>query len=240
MTEDRLIKPREVAQRLAVSRSTVYRWFWEPHDRIFALDVTHPDAQEWLRRNVESLARRGVRYLKWDFGGTVCANGLRHDPTIAASGALEAMRLTSRIVKEAMGSRGAKGLVLDCTSRETGNLGNFDLLYTNNDTGNTGVGFGHLRAVYTTAATHLFKNRRWGLLQPSCLVVGGPGTLEDARIRATATFLTGGHVDISEDLPRLSEERWRVLLATLPPGEVSASLVGPASREADRLVVAGA
>jgi putative resolvase len=29
MTEDRLIKPREVAQRLAVSRSTVYRWFWE-------------------------------------------------------------------------------------------------------------------------------------------------------------------------------------------------------------------
>ncbi|MGA9754926.1 MAG: helix-turn-helix domain-containing protein [Desulfobaccales bacterium] len=29
MTQDRLMRPREVANRLAVSRSTVYRWFWE-------------------------------------------------------------------------------------------------------------------------------------------------------------------------------------------------------------------
>jgi putative resolvase len=29
MNQERLIRPREVAQRLAVSRSTVYRWFWE-------------------------------------------------------------------------------------------------------------------------------------------------------------------------------------------------------------------
>jgi excisionase family DNA binding protein len=26
---DRLLKPREVARTLGVSRSTVYRWFWE-------------------------------------------------------------------------------------------------------------------------------------------------------------------------------------------------------------------
>jgi putative resolvase len=26
---DRLLRPREVAERLAVSPSTVYRWFWE-------------------------------------------------------------------------------------------------------------------------------------------------------------------------------------------------------------------
>jgi excisionase family DNA binding protein len=29
MTQERLMRPREVANRLAVSRSTVYRWFWE-------------------------------------------------------------------------------------------------------------------------------------------------------------------------------------------------------------------
>ena len=28
-TQDRLLRPREVANRLAVSQSTVYRWFWE-------------------------------------------------------------------------------------------------------------------------------------------------------------------------------------------------------------------
>lgn len=29
MTQERLMRPREAANRLAVSRSTVYRWFWE-------------------------------------------------------------------------------------------------------------------------------------------------------------------------------------------------------------------
>jgi excisionase family DNA binding protein len=29
MFKERLLRPREVANRLAVSRSTVYRWFWE-------------------------------------------------------------------------------------------------------------------------------------------------------------------------------------------------------------------
>ena len=29
MTRERLMRPREAANRLAVSRSTVYRWFWE-------------------------------------------------------------------------------------------------------------------------------------------------------------------------------------------------------------------
>jgi excisionase family DNA binding protein len=29
MGRERLVRPREVARQLAVSRSTVYRWFWE-------------------------------------------------------------------------------------------------------------------------------------------------------------------------------------------------------------------
>ena len=29
MATDKLLRPREVARQLAVSRSTVYRWFWE-------------------------------------------------------------------------------------------------------------------------------------------------------------------------------------------------------------------
>jgi excisionase family DNA binding protein len=29
MNQERLMRPREAAHHLAVSRSTVYRWFWE-------------------------------------------------------------------------------------------------------------------------------------------------------------------------------------------------------------------
>jgi hypothetical protein len=191
-------------------------WFWEPHDRMFTLDITHPDVQAWISEQVGSLWRRGVRYLKWDFGGNILAGGRRHNPAIASSGAVEGMRVAATLVHRAMHvDKG--GLVLNCTGCETGALGLFPLIYTNMDTGNSGIGFHHLRTVYTSLAAHMFKNHRWGLLQPSCLVVGPPGTLEEARLRATVTFLTSGHTDISDDLPRLPEDRWRVLLATLPP-----------------------
>ncbi|MEW6386809.1 MAG: helix-turn-helix domain-containing protein [Thermodesulfobacteriota bacterium] len=29
MEEERLLRPKEVASRLGISRSSVYRWFWE-------------------------------------------------------------------------------------------------------------------------------------------------------------------------------------------------------------------
>ena len=202
-----------------------YRWFWEPHDRMFDLDVTHPGAQKWLETNVASLAKRGVRYLKWDFGGNLTLPGTRHNPRIACTRANEGMRLAGRIVRRAMSSQGKDPLILDVCDGETANLGSVQLLYTIVDTGNTGLGFHHLRSLYTALATHLFKNRRWGLLQPSCLVTGLPGTLEEARMRATAAFLAAGHTDISDDLTTLPEERWEVLLAALPPASKSARVV---------------
>jgi hypothetical protein len=201
------------------------RWFWEPHDEIFHLDITHPDAQQWIRENVASLAERGVRYLKWDFGGNLTAPGIRHNPKIACCDALEGMQLAGQIVQDAMNSQGEEGLVLDCTTCEMAHIGRFKMFYTNYDTGNTGLGFHHLRNVYTALGTHLFKNQRWALLQPSCLVVGLSGTLEEARMRATATFLAAGHVDISDDLTNLPEDRWQVLLSVLPPMQKSAKVV---------------
>ncbi len=200
-------------------------WFWEPHDRMYILDVTHPEAREWVVRNLTALAASGVRYLKWDFGGNILHDGRRWNPQIACSRALEGMRQMGKDVQAAMNSQGAKGLVLDCTTGETANLGNFALFYTTYDTGNSGLGFHHLRHVYTTVAAHLFKNHRWALLQPSCLVVGLPGNIGEARIRATASFMTGGHIDISDDLPRLPEDRWQVLLKTLPPLNQAARVI---------------
>ncbi|MDO9464430.1 MAG: alpha-galactosidase [bacterium] len=201
------------------------KWFWQPHDRIFTLDATNPDVQGWVRGKIMSLAKRGVRYLKWDFGGNLHTPGSHHNSQIACSNANEGMRIVSRIIHEAMNSQDEKGLVLDCTGRETANLGYVDLLYTNRDTGNTGTGYKYLKEIYAALGTHLFKNQRWGLIQPSCFVVGLPGTLEEARVRATATFLCAGHVDISDNLAILPEDRWQVLLATLPPLQKPAVVV---------------
>ena len=101
--------------------------------------------------------------------------------------------------------------------------GMWPLLYTCNDTGNTGyVGWDFHKDNYLSVACHLFKNRRWGIIQPSCLCVGLPGTLEEARVRATVAFLTGGQVDISDNLCDLPEDRWEVLTKILPPLGITA------------------
>jgi len=196
-------------------------WFWEPHGKIYALDLTHPDAQRWLREKMRGLAQRGVRYLKTDFLGVATDGALRdrHDPRMVAGGGTEASRVGLRIMREEMQAADPDALLLNCSGPELPGTGSFPLLYTCNDTGNTGyVGWEHHRQNYgLNLAGHLFKHRRWGIVQPSCLCVGLPGTIEEARLRATATFMSGGQVDIGDDLTLLPEDRWEILLATLPP-----------------------
>jgi hypothetical protein len=203
-----------------------YNWFWAPFCPIYALDVSHPGAQEWLRANFTLLAKKGVRYVKWDFAGVGTNKDLRgrHDPRLINTRAREAVRTAFRIAQDALNSQGEKALMMDCSGTDSAAAGIAGLNYANMDTGNTGLGWRHLREVYTAYACHLFK-KHWALLQPSCLVVGLPGTLEEARIRATVTFMGAGHVDLGDDLTTLPEDRWAVLLATLPPNDTPAKTV---------------
>ncbi len=196
-------------------------WYWEPHGDVYILDLSHPGAREYLRQQVASLRARGVRYLKADFIG--CAShGLakqRHDASLVTGGGTEAARLAAATMQEALGD----GLMLNCGGPELPGTGHWPLFYTCNDTGNTGfLTRQFMRDNYQTLACHLFKNGRFGVLQPSCLCVGLPGTLEEARLRATLAFLAGGQIDISDTLTTLPEDRWAVLTATLPPLGVAA------------------
>ncbi|MBM4274580.1 MAG: helix-turn-helix domain-containing protein [Deltaproteobacteria bacterium] len=56
MAQERLIRPREVARDLAVSRSTVYRWFWEGKLRGVKL---HSGTVRILASSVEEMEREG-------------------------------------------------------------------------------------------------------------------------------------------------------------------------------------
>lgn len=198
-------------------------WYWEPHCPVYALDVSHPGAQAWLTDGFSRLARAGVRYLKFDFAGVVTGKALRgrHDPQFVSAGAREGVRKALALAQDALDSTGEKAVMIDCSGTDHAGAGIAAISYVNTDTGNSGLGWGHLREVYTSYACHLFKHH-WALLQPSCLVVGLPGSLEEARVRATATFMGAGHVDIGDDLITLPEDRWSVLLATLPPNDTPA------------------
>jgi hypothetical protein len=200
-------------------------WFWEPHGQTHILDLTHPGAQEWLRDRMRSLALRGCSYFKGDFVGNIASDVARnrHDNSIVGGGGLESGRIAARILRDTIREHHPQGMLLSCGGPEMPGTSFADLIYTCNDTGNTGyVGWELLREQQLAIATHLFKHRKWGVIQPSCTTIGLPGTLDEARARATVTFMSGGQYDSGDDLTRLPEERWRVLTASLPPYGVAA------------------
>ncbi len=203
---------------------SIWTWYWEPHGRVFVLDLSHPQAREWAAGQIRTLRDKGIRYFKFDFIG--CVSGTealrRHDVRVVTGGGTEAARKAAALIREAVGD----AWIVNCGGPEMPGTGHWPLLYVCQDTGNTGVIKPEFqKANHQALAGHLFKNRRWGWIQPSCLCVGLPGTLDEARLRATVTFLSGGQVDISDTLTTLPEERWRVLQATLPVMGMSAKPV---------------
>lgn len=184
-------------------------WYWIPHGETYALDLTHPGAQDWLRLKIRSLVERGGEYFKFDFTSVITWPKLRrrHNPRIIAGGGLEAARIGGRIIEEETQSSPDKRLIMNIGAPEIPGVGTCNVFYACRDTGNTGSnGFGYQSTTYgKQLAGHLWKHGRWAVIQPSCLCIGLPGTLEEARMRATATFLCGGQVDIGDDLTVLPE-----------------------------------
>ncbi|MGQ9596052.1 MAG: alpha-galactosidase [Thermoproteota archaeon] len=208
--------------------ASYWKWFWRPYGDVYALDLTNSEAQEYLRRKMESLVLKGIKYFKFDFIGAPCNPNLRnrYNPRIVSGGGVEATRLGCKIIVDTIKKVEPNSILLGCNPYEPCSIGNFELLYTCNDTGNTGyIPWSIMRDNYTSVAAHLWKNHRLGIIQPSCLCIGPPGTIEEARIRATATFLSGGEVDIGDDLTVLPEDRWQILLSILPPPIQSAKPV---------------
>ena len=60
-------------------------------DTLYALDTTHPGAQEYLRQTYKTLVREwGVRFIKLDFMDTTAIEGYYYRPNTTA---LEAQRM---------------------------------------------------------------------------------------------------------------------------------------------------
>lgn len=201
-----------------------WTWFWSPHGDVYVLDLTVPEAREYLETHIRGLYDRGVRYFKPDF--ISCARNpiarQRHDRSVVAGGGLEMARIGAETIRRAL----ADSPILNCGGPDIPGTGSFSLLYACNDTGNTGyIDLDFMRDNYQSLACHLFKNRVWGFLQPSCLCVGLPGTVEEARLRATVAYLTGGQIDVSDDLTTLPEDRWSILTASIPAAPKTARAI---------------
>ena len=68
---------------------------------LYALDTTHPGAQEYLRQTYKTLVREwGVRFIKLDFMDTTAIEGYRYRPNTTT---LEAQRIGLHIIRDTVG-----------------------------------------------------------------------------------------------------------------------------------------
>jgi len=188
----------------------------------YGLDCTHPDAQAWLRRTIETVSREwGFDYLKLDFLFGATLEGVRHDPQATRA---QAYRRGVEILREAAGDR----LLMACIAPVGATIGLFEACRIGPDVapawrmpwpGAPPCAPGTENALRTSIARYWMHGNLWAN-DPDCLLVRDSEnalTLDETRFLATAIALSGGMVFLSDDLPKLPAERLQMAGLLLPP-----------------------
>jgi hypothetical protein len=159
----------------------------------YCLDVTHPEAAEWLRGLVETIARRwGFEMIKLDFmAWSILAAERYHDSTVSSA---EAYRRGLAIMRAAAGDRCH---ILECGPGNT-TVGLIDSMRIEADI-NYGYGDAAWRqyfqdpscSVAAAAKRYYFHKRTWiNDVEQVCLDLL---TAEQAQAAATVIALSGGN-----------------------------------------------
>jgi len=198
-----------------------------PKDRIYALDTTHPDAQEYMRQTYRKLTREwGVRYIKLDFMDTAAIEGYRYRPHTTA---LEAQRIGLEIIRRTVG----EGVLLDKDgSPMLTPVGLVDEGRTSTDTAHS---FQATRNAAPGIAARFYMHRNFFVADPDAFNVstaaavlfpdssspeGGlfrkPVSLSEAQASIVLSAISGGMFEIGDDLPTLGAEKDRLALVENP------------------------
>jgi len=187
-------------------------------ERLFVLDVTHPDAQEYLRQTYRTLAREwGARYIKLDFMDNTAIEAYYHRPNTTA---LEAQRIGLEIIRQAVG----EDVLLDKDGSPMLNpVGLVDEGRISQDTGHA---FLRSKEAEPGIAARYYMHRNFFVSDPDAFTVSrqlieertiqAPLTLSDAQVSITLSAVSGGMFEIGDDLPTLGADPDRVALVKNP------------------------
>jgi hypothetical protein len=186
-------------------------------DDLYALDTTHPGAQEYLHSTYSTLTKDwGTGLIKMDFMDTAAVEGVRYRPNTTA---LEALRIGLEIIRSTVG----KDVILDKDGSymltpvglvNTGRIGQ--------DTGHT---FSSTHDAAPGIAARYYMNRNFYVSDPDAFTVSKqtigdrgwhrntvPLTLEEAEDSIALSAISGGMFEIGDDLPTLGASPERVAL----------------------------
>ncbi len=183
-------------------------------ERLFVLDVTHPDAQEYLRQTYRTLVREwGARYIKLDFMDNTAIEGYYHRPNTTA---LEAQRIGLEIIRKAVG----EDVLLDKDGSPMLNpVGLVDEGRVSQDTGHA---FLRSKEAEPGIAARYYMHRNFFIDDPDAFTVSrqlleertiqAPLTLSEAQVSIALAAVSGGMFEIGDDLTILGSEAERLAL----------------------------
>ncbi|MGA9389163.1 MAG: PKD domain-containing protein, partial [Candidatus Sulfotelmatobacter sp.] len=187
-------------------------------ERLFVLDVTHPDAQEYLRQTYRTLVREwGARYIKLDFMDNTAIEAFYHRPNTTA---LEAQRIGLEIIRKAVGD----DVLLDKDGSPMLNpVGLVDEGRLSQDTGHA---FLRSKEAAPGIAARYYMHRKFFVADPDAFTVSrqlleertiqAPLTLDEAQVSITLAAVSGGMFEIGDDLTILGSDPERLELVKNP------------------------
>ncbi len=187
-------------------------------ETLFVLDTTNPEAQQYLRRTYETLVKEwGATYIKLDFMDNTAIEGLYYRPQTTA---LEAQRIGLQIIREAVG----KHVLLDKDGSPMLNpVGLVDEGRLSQDTGHA---FLRSKEAAPGIAARYYMQHNFFLSDPDALTISrqmieerhiqAPLTLNEARVSVTLAAVSGGMLELGDDLPTLGQDPERLALVTNP------------------------
>ncbi len=201
-------------------------FLWNTFTR--ALDVTHPEVQEYVREVVNTVVHRwGYTYLKLDFLYAAALPGVRYDATVTRP---QALRQGLHLIRQTAGD---DVFLLGCGCPLGPAVGIVDAMRVGPDIAPHwwprvyGLSRPWRGKVTYPAAVNAIRNtlvryayhRRWWWNDPDCVIA----RVKDIRLSAqevqswlTVVGLSGGMVVLSDDLAALPEERRQWVAALLP------------------------
>lgn len=186
-------------------------------DPLYILDTTNPGAQQYLRDTYSKLVRQWqIHYIKMDFMDDSAIEGYYYRPHTTA---MEAQRIGLKIIRDTVGN----DVLLDKDGSVMLNpVGFVDYGRISQDTGHT---FGASRDAATGIAARYYMNRNFFISDPDAFTVSTqtiadqswheskePETLNEAQVSIALAAISGGMLEIGDNLPSLMHAPERLAL----------------------------
>jgi alpha-galactosidase len=184
-------------------------------DVLYALDTTHPGAQEYLRETYRKLVREwGVRFIKLDFMDTSTIEGYHYRPNTTA---LEAQRIGLQVIRDAVGDE----VILDKDGSPM--LNPVGLVDTGRISADTGHSFARTKEAASGVAARFYMQRNFFIDDPDAFNVTATHLMEHAHEQSSITrgaaeasialsAVSGGMYEIGDDMLILGSEEDRLAL----------------------------